>query len=152
MEVIRIIHGMGSKGRNRCEHVECTKDKQEWLPLDNGQTSLEKTSQLKMTPHCEVCGVVKSLRIDKAKPIGFYTNILRDLKQYLDKEHKRTGGIIKRFTAVEMRLIIKKLRDLPDFEDDFVRNRRAQIRIFLKVVREYRPDVSEEQVLQYVEY
>ena len=136
----------------KCEHVECRKDKQEWLPMDNKRPSLEKTSQLKKTPHCEVCGVVKSLRIDKAKPIGFYTNVLRDLRKYLEQENKRTGGIIKKLTAVEMRLIIKELRELPDFEDDFVRNRRAQIEIFIAVVKKYRPDLAEELIQQFIIY
>lgn len=142
---------MASKN-DKCQHVECTKDKQEWLPLENRQPSLEKTSQLKKTPHCEVCGVVKSLRIDRAKPIGFYTNILRDLRQYLDRENKRTGGIIKKLTAVEMRLIIRELRGLPDFEDDFVRNRRAQIDIFVEVLRKFRPDLAAELIREYIVY
>jgi len=135
---------------HKCKHTECTKDKQEWLPLDNDLESNKKTSQLKKHPYCKECGLVKSLRIDRAKPLGFYTNILRDLREYLQRQNKKTGGVVAKLSAVQMRLIIKELRDMGDFEDDFIRNRRAQIKIFVKVVKKHRPDLHEEMILHYV--
>ncbi len=143
---------MASGRDEKCKHVECTKDKQVWLPMDNKRASNEKTTQLKKTPYCEACGVVKSLRIDRAKPIGFYTNVLRDLRMYLEKENKRTGGIIKKLTAVEMRLIIKEMRNHENFEDDFIRNRRTQIELFIQLVRKFRDDLDEEVIRQFIEY
>ena len=91
---------------NRCAHKECTKDKQEWLPVENEVVSIKKTQQLKKHPYCENCGLVKSIRMDRAKPIGFYTNVLADIRDYLSKEHRRTRGFMTKLTSVQMRIII----------------------------------------------
>jgi len=136
--------------RRTCEHKECSKDKQEWLPVENEILSIRKTQQLKKHPYCETCGLVKSIRMDRAKPIGFYTNVLSDLRYYMEKEHKRTRGIFPKMTSAQMRLIINELSELPDFEDDFVRNRREQASMFVAVVKKHFPGLSEDLVRSFI--
>lgn len=134
----------------RCAHKECTKDKQEWLPVENEVISIKKTQQLKKHPFCENCGLVKSIRMDRAKPIGFYTNIISDIRDYLSKEHRRTRGFMPKMTAVQMRVIINELAELPDFEDDFIRNRREQVDIFVKIMKKHVPQMSEELIRSFI--
>jgi hypothetical protein len=134
----------------RCAHKECTKDRQEWLPVENEVVSIKKTNQLKKHPYCESCGLVKSIRMDRAKPIGFYTNVLSDIRDYLSKEHRRTRGVMPKMANTEMRLIIKELEELPDFEDDFIRNRREQVDIFVKIVKKHIPQMSEELIRSFI--
>jgi hypothetical protein len=141
---------MAAMPPKRCPHKECTKDKQEWLPVENEVVSIKKTNQLKKHPYCENCGLVKSIRMDRAKPIGFYTNVLSDIKDYLYKENRRTRGFMPKLTATQMRLIIDELEELPDFEDDFVRNRREQSDIFVKIVKKHIPQMSEELIRSFI--
>jgi len=137
-------------GKRTCVHRECTKDKQEWLPVENEVVSIKKTQHLKKHPYCEACGLVKSIRMDRAKPLGFYTNVLSDIRDYLQKENRRTRGAMPKLTSTQMRLIINELEELPDFEDDFVRNRREQVDIFVQVVKKHIPQMSEELIRSFI--
>ena len=135
---------------NRCAHKECTKDKQEWLPVENEVVSIKKTQQLKKHPYCENCGLVKSIRMDRAKPLGYYTNVLADIRDYLSKEHRRTRGFMPKLTSAQMRIIINELAEMPDFEDDFIRNRREQADIFVKMIKKHVPQMSEELIRSFI--
>lgn len=119
--------------------------------MENDLVSNKKCSHLKKHPYCSVCGAVKSLKIDRARPLGFYTNLLRDIRSYLERQNKLTGGIVPKLTTPQMRLIIKELHEHPDFEDDFIRNRTEQIRMFVEVLRKYRPDLQEGLIMEIIE-
>jgi hypothetical protein len=96
--------------------------------------------QLKQHPYCEECGVVKNLQGDKAKSIGYYTNALVDMKEHIEKRHKR----IPKITQTQVRLIARELESNDLFTDEYGTNLNIQINKFVEEVRKYRPDLSED--------
>jgi hypothetical protein len=88
-----------------------------WLPYeDRGHMK-----GLKSHPYCLLCGVVKNLSSDRAKPIGYYMNILSNLP----------------ITKVQTRLIAKDLEGLGDFDDVFSISSFMQELLFINIVKKY---------------
>ena len=75
---------------------------------------------LKPHSYCVHCGVVKNISPDRAKRMGYYTNILPRL------------GI----TKVQIRLIAKEL-EKTDFDDVYFITRAQQEKLFIRVVKKY---------------
>lgn len=120
-----------------CSHINCAPDKRAWLPLI-AQVGINL--QLKQHPYCEECGVVKNLQGDKAKSIGYYTNALVDMKDHIERRHKR----IPKITQTQVRLIAKELELNELFTDNYGANLYIQIDKFVEEVRKYRPDLSDD--------
>jgi hypothetical protein len=99
-----------------CKHESCGAAEKVWLPYE-----LEGRSRgLKPHSYCILCGVVKNISPDKAKPMGYYTNILARL------------GI----TKVQIRLIAKVL-EKTDFDDAYFMTRPEQEEVFIRAVKKY---------------
>lgn len=118
-----------------CSHLSCSPDKRKWLPL---LTQVGINLQLKQHPYCEECGVVKNLEGDKAKSIGYYTNALADMKEHIERRHKR----IPKITQTQVRLIARELETNDLFIDKYGTNLNIQITKYVEEVRKYRPDLS----------
>jgi len=99
-----------------CKHECCGTAEKVWLPYE-----LEGRSR-GLVPHsyCIHCGVVKNTSSDRAKRMGYYTNILARL------------GI----TKVQIRLIAKELESM-DFDDAYFMTRPEQEEIFINVVQKH---------------
>ncbi len=107
-----------------CKHECCGTTENVWLPYE-----LDGRSRgLKPHPYCIHCGVVKNITPDKAKPVGYYTNILARL------------GI----TKVQIRVITKGL-EKTDFDNVYFMTRSEQEKLFIKAVKKY-SKVSEETI------
>jgi len=107
VEEIKMIH---------CKHESCGAAEKVWLPY-----KFEGRSKgLKPHPYCIHCGVVKNISPDRAKPLGYYVNMLAK----------------KPITKVQMRLIIKEL-EAQGFDDAYSMTKSAQEEIFISVIRKY---------------
>ena len=99
-----------------CKHESCGTAEKVWLPY-----KFEGRSRgLKPHSYCVRCGVVKNISPDRAKPMGYYTNILARL------------GI----TKVQIRLIAKEL-ERTDFDDVYSMMRSEQEKVFINAVKTY---------------
>ena len=101
---------------SRCKHESCGASEKVWLPYE-----FEGRSRgLKPHQYCIHCGTVKNISPDKAKSIGYYTNVLARMS----------------ITKVQMRLIIKELENM-DFDDTYSMTKSAQEKVFVSVVQKY---------------
>jgi hypothetical protein len=99
-----------------CKHESCGAAEKVWLPYE-----FEGRSRgLKPHSYCIHCGVVRNISADKAKPMGYYMNILARL------------GI----TKVQIRLIAKELERV-DFDDAYFMTRSEQKEVFIRAVQKY---------------
>ena len=100
-----------------CKHVCCGTAEKVWLPYE-----LEGRSRgLKPHSYCIHCGVVRNISADRAKPMGYYMNILARL------------GI----TKVQIRLIAKELERIQDFDNVNSMTRSEQEEVFINAVKKH---------------
>lgn len=106
--------------RFSCVH-RSSSDK-EWLP------SLEGI--LRPHPCCANCGVVKNISYDRAKEMGYYVNVLSEIKRYLGKRGFK-------LSKAQLRLILKELEDIEGFSDSYCLRGSVQKSFFIEAVRKY---------------
>ncbi len=82
---------------------------------------------LKPHPFCIKCGVVKNIGQDKAKGRGYFINVISQIEKHL----KFAGS------TVRMRLVVKELEKIEDFEDSFCMSKYNQEKIFISIVKKY---------------
>ncbi len=100
-----------------CEHKICGNTQKVWLPFEpRGQIK-----GLKSHPYCLKCGFIKNISSDRARPIGYFMNVLSHL--FIAK--------------VQIRMIAKELENIGDFDDAFSISEFAQEQIFINAVRKY---------------
>jgi hypothetical protein len=105
------------------KHECCGAAEKVWLPYEFEGRS----SGLKPHSYCILCGVVKNIPSKKkAKPMGYYTNILARLE----------------ITKIQIRLIAKELERMNfDFDFDFGNvnsmTRSQQEKLFIRAVKKY---------------
>ena len=92
-------------------------------------------------PYCAKCGTIKNITSDHAKAMGYYINILAEMRKTLILENKKGKGMIGKLTDSQLRLIVKELLEMGDFEDKYWRTKSSQKKIFINVMRKYRPDL-----------
>ena len=113
-----------SEGINlKCEHLDCGNHEKVWLP----HIIREDMCGLKSHPYCIKCGIVKNIGSDRAKGIGYFINVLSRLEKHL----KLPGS------TVRMRLSVKELEKLEDFEDIYSMSKHTQEKVFTSVVKKY---------------
>ena len=110
-----------------CIHESCGSIAKVWLPFVVGG----RMNGLKTHPYCIHCGAVKNISTDKPKKTAYYINSLSKIDKRVFK-----------LTKVQMRLIVKELESIKDFEDVYSMTRYAQEKIFVEVVKNY-CDISE---------
>jgi len=104
------------RNMRRCNHTSCGAAEKVWLPNE----SAGQVNGLKAHPYCIHCGVVKNISSNKAKPLGYYTNVLARMP----------------LTKVQMRLMIKELENM-GFEDAYSMTKSAQDNVFISIVQKY---------------
>lgn len=127
----------------KCKHENCDPSKAIWL-----NTNLEKNpvlsveGKIKKHHYCKHCGTIEYKGEERAKGIGYFTNILSRIKNFLEKEHRTFDvGNIK-ITDAQVRLIMKEIEKIVDFEDSYWRSFESQKEEFIKIVRKYVPRLS----------
>lgn len=104
----------------KCEHKSCGNKEKVWLPF----TSRETEHGLKSHPYCVHCGAVKNISTDMPKRIGYYVNIISQIRKNF------------RISDVQVRLIVNELIK-EDFEDTYWTTRCSQERMFLAALKKY---------------
>ncbi|MCE8429861.1 MAG: hypothetical protein J5U19_15920 [Candidatus Methanoperedens sp.] len=110
-----------------CNHELCGNIQNVWLPYEFRYHQ----KGLKAHPHCIACGIIKNVSSDRARPLGYYMNILSHL----------------RITKVQTRLIAKEMEDLGDFDDGFSISSFLQEQIFIRIVKKY-SSLSEKTIIE----
>ena len=105
-----------------CSHETCGSIDKIWLPHEV-HVGLKG---LKSHVYCINCGAVKNISTYRPKKASYYINSL-------SKVDKR----IVRLTKVQVRLIVKELERIKDFDDAYSMTRHAQEKTFIKIVKNY---------------
>jgi len=105
-----------------CVHKSCGSTDKVWLPFEINDRMLG----LKPHPYCIHCGIIKNISTDKPRKTTYYINIFPKI----DKS-------VLKLTNVQIRLIVKELESIEDFEDAYSMTRQAQENIFIKIVQNY---------------
>jgi len=92
-----------------------------WLPLDGGV--------LKKHPYCISCGAVKNISSDRGKRLGYFANVLANLKRFLESKGYK-------ITQAQIRLIMMELEE-KKLDDTYVFSFSKQKEIFVDVVTKY---------------
>ena len=98
-------------------HQSCSKEQRIWLPVSNGD----------LVPHpwCIKCGAIKNISDDKAKRMGYWTNVMAEIAEYF------------KISKVQQRLAIKELETYDGFEDTYAMTFSAQKKIFAEILKKY---------------
>ena len=104
---------------SRCLHT--SSNDRVWLPTERGV--------LKKHPYCISCGVVKNISSDRGKRLGYFANVLANLKKYLE-------GRGYKVSQAQIRLILKDLEKM-DVDDVYSFSFSKQKNIFVKVVTKH---------------
>ncbi|MFX0138042.1 MAG: hypothetical protein ACFFDN_30650 [Candidatus Hodarchaeota archaeon] len=120
-----------------CKHISCSSKRGAWLPLI---ASVGFNAYIKKHPYCKECGTIKNIIGDKARTIGYYTDVLTAIREYTN----RRQSIIPKLTETQVRLIAKELESNDLFKDTYGTNLDIQKNKFIEEVRKYRPDLTED--------
>jgi len=103
-----------------CVHVSCSSESMIWLPVRD-----EKGSDISPHPWCIKCGAVKNISPDKAKKLGYWTDVIsRISKQF-------------KVSQAQKRLVVKELEAYDGFDDVYSMTFSAQQKIFVNAVKKY---------------
>lgn len=80
---------------------------------------------LKPHPFCLRCGYVKNIGSDRAAGKGYFINVISQIEKNLIIPGK----------SVRMRLAVRELEKIDDFEDAYSMTRYAQEKIFISIIR-----------------
>ncbi len=125
-----------------CEHLKSGKD---WLPI----LKERKDSTLAPHPYCRSCGLVRNIGPDRAKKLGFYTEVLSELERYLRLEYSKRGK--HKLTESQKRLMVKDMEEDILFNDIYGSIASAQEERFVEIVRKYRQDITRMEIMYYLE-
>lgn len=107
----------------RCKHLDCGKTEKIWLPY----AVKEHFLGLQSHPYCIHCGMVRNITSDRSKGIGYFINVISNIDKYL-----KTPG-----ASVRMRLAVKELQQIEDFEDSYSMSKYAQEIAFINIIKKY---------------
>jgi hypothetical protein len=107
----------------KCDHIECASIEKVWLPY----MVREHQMGLRSHPFCIRCGMIKNIGSDKAKGEGYFINVISKIEKYL----KIPGS------TVRMRLVIKELEKIEDFDDSFSMSKYNQEKVFISTIKKY---------------
>jgi len=94
-----------------------------WLPIHG-------SGVLQPHPVCRSCGAVKNISGDRARGLGYYVNVLAEMKRHLEQK----GG---KLSKAQIRLIVRELERIEDFADTYTMLGSVQKSIFVRVVAKY---------------
>ncbi len=107
----------------KCDHVECGNIEKIWLPY----IVKEHPKGLKRHSFCIRCGMVKNIGPNKAVGLGYFINVISQIEKYL----KIPGS------SVRMRLVVKELEKIEDFDDSFSMSKYNQEKVFINIIKNY---------------
>ena len=103
-----------------CTHESCGFENMIWLPLKS-----DRGSDIAPHPWCTKCGAVKNISPDRAKRLGYWTDILSRMSRQF------------KVSQAQKRLVVKELEAYDGFGDIYSMTFSAQQKIFVNVVKKY---------------
>lgn len=120
---------------NQCDHDESHKDQAIWVKPDVKERI---HSPAQKRSYCRKCGKIKYIGSARARKMGFYVNLLKEIQRKSEVLHRR--GITRhRLTQVQIRLILKELNEDEFFLDTFCTHSYSQWDRFRETLRKYCP-------------
>lgn len=119
-----------------CLHISSARSQGIWLPV---ATHFGYNTDLRKHPYCEKCGTVKTIGGEKAKSIGYYTDVLMAIRKHIKNKH----NLMPKLTQTHIRLIAKELESNELFTDTYGSNLDVQRDRFIEEVTKFRPDLRE---------
>ena len=120
-----------SEGRAFCAHEDCGHRERIYSPpFDRRLTRVP----VQRFPYCMKCGKLKNVSSDKAKLVGWFTNLLRIVNYNIALSHGK-------ITQAQQRLIISEIEKVHDFEDRYHMTRSAQLDLFFIAIHKVRPEI-----------
>ena len=120
-----------SEGRSSCVHEDCGHRERIYSPPQDRRITRVPIQRI---PYCLKCGVLKNVSSDKAKLVGWYTNLLR-LVNY------NIALSFGKISQAQQRLIISEIEKVQDFEDRYQMTRSSQLDMFFVAIHRIRPDL-----------
>lgn len=120
----------------KCDHQKCHPSDRLWIPSHVDEEGMESE---KIKPHyfCVHCGEVEYKGAEKARDFGYFSNVLGDIKRYFENESKK--GSNTKLTSTILRLIMKELQTIDDFNDKFSKPFIIQKQEFIRILRKFFP-------------
>jgi len=104
----------------RCSHEKA--DEKVWDRTWNGV--------MKSHPYCRKCGALKNVSSDRARKMSHFLVVLSNLRREVEKRGYK-------ISEAQIRLIMKELREIEDFDDLWSMSYSIQRRVFMDTVRKY---------------
>jgi len=120
-----------SEGRSSCAHEDCGHRERIFCPPQDKRITRVPVQKI---PYCLKCGVLKNVSSDKARLVGWYTNLLR-LVNY------NIALSFGKISQAQQRLIIGEIEKVQDFEDRYQMTRSSQLDMFFVAIHKVRPDI-----------
>lgn len=123
----------------KCEHEICHSKDRIWVPRSVNDQGIELD---KIKPHffCTSCGEIEYLGPDRARGIGYFSNILGDIKRYLEVDYRKGGST--KITTTLLRLITMEMNRMDDFSDRFSTSFTTQKKEFYVILRKFLPSIG----------
>ncbi|MCK4613189.1 MAG: hypothetical protein KAU14_00170 [Thermoplasmata archaeon] len=125
----------------KCEHLKCHSSERMWVPTYVNEEG-DELEKIKPHYYCVQCGEIEYKGQDKARHYGYFSNILGDIKRYLEIEAKKGSNV--KITSAVFRLVMMELHKIDDFTDKFSKPFCVQKKEFIRVLKKYIPCFSSE--------
>lgn len=116
-----------------CDHDVIHKDHKLWVKPPRSE---KKHTPQQPRLYCKKCGRLKYTGSAFAREMGYYVNLLNEVKRKMDLLYRRK--IIKRrMTKTQVQTIIRDLMNDDDFRDNFSNQSFSQYDLFKSTVKKY---------------
>ena len=127
----------------KCEHKNCDHQKGVWVTVNlNKKAIISDEGKMKKHSYCEQCGTIEYKGEDRARRLGYFSNLLGSIKDFLEQERVAYHVADMKLTDAHIRLIMNELSAIEDFEDNYWRSFESQKEEFIRIVRKYLPKLS----------
>ena len=123
-----------------CIHRSVSPQDAIWLPPED-KSQNHTPSQKRI--YCLGCGAVKYQGSDKAKRIGFFTNLISRINEQVAKERRRGVKGLRPITEVQKRLMIREMESKDIFCDPWTATRKLQLVAFKKILKRHCPKLTD---------
>ncbi len=120
------------------EHADCGHEEMVWLPPSS--RAVEQRPLVRKS-FCLRCGLVRNVGSDRARPIGYWVQVVIRIRNALEREHRRSPHAIAKLPAAQVRLILRDILSTPGFDDPYAMTKSAQVDLVLRAIHRIRPDV-----------
>lgn len=123
-----------------CIHRPVSAQDAVWLPpQDKSRNHTPAEKHL----YCLGCGSIRYQGTDKAKRMGFFSNLISRVNEQIDKERRRGVKDLRAITAVQKRLMVREMESDDIFCDPWVSTHRLQMHAFKRILKRHCPRITD---------